>query len=245
MELLQLLMMTMLLRLQATMTMSMRLQELVILMMLQLLLMIPMVLQLKSLTVLQLLLMTLMEPLLMRTILRLQLIMMTTMRLLELLSPMVLLLLLMTPMVLQLKNPMELQLRPLSMVMLPEEDAPDSTTDVQPHPEATEDQLQEPDLLPGDQLLRLRHKELEDSSTGDHRTPEDSNRDSREDNNNSSNNRDASNSQGEDVVEDSSPSPSLTEDQLETLLPSVCLLLNNLYRLNLFNHVALAFTILC
>merc|ERR1712012_1485558 len=197
--------------------MSMRLQELVMLMMLQLLLMIPMVLQLKSLTVLQLLLMTLMEPLLMRTILRLQLIMMTTMRLLELL----------TPMVLPLKNLMELQLRPLSMVMLPEEDAPDSTTDVQPHPEATEDQLQEPDLLPGDQLLRLRHKELEDSSTGDHRTPEDSNR------------------QGEDVVEDSSPSPSLTEDQLETLLPSVCLLLNNLYRLNLFNHVALAFTILC
>merc|ERR1712209_286433 len=120
----------------------------------------------------------------------------------------------------------------LSMVMLPEEDAPDSTTDVQPHPEATEDQLQEPDLLPGDQLLRLRHQELEDSSTGDHRTPEDSNRDS-------------SNSQGEDVVEDSSPSPSLTEDQLETLLPSVCHLLNNLYRLNLFNHVALAFTILC
>merc|ERR1712012_1360860 len=186
-----------------------------------------------------------MEPLLMRTILRLQLIMMTTMRLLELLSPMVLLLLLMTPMVLQLKNLMELQPRPQSMVMLPEEDAPDSTTDVQPHPEATEDQLQEPDLLPGDQLLRLRHKELEDSSTGDHRTPEDSNRDSREDNNNSSNNRDASNSQGEDVVEDSSQSPSLTEDQLETLLPSVCLLLNNLYRLNLFNHVALAFTILC
>merc|ERR1719351_715894 len=110
--------------------------------------------------------------------------MMTTMRLLELLSPMVLLLLLMMPMVLQLKNPMELQLRPLSMVMLPEEDAPDSTTDVQPHPEATEDQLQEPDLLPGDQLLRLRHKELEDSSQGDHRTPEESNRDSREDNNN-------------------------------------------------------------
>merc|ERR1712227_410040 len=185
--------------------------------------------------VLQLLLMTLMEPLLMRTIPRLQLIMMTTMRLLELLSPMVLLLLLMTPMVLQLKNLMELQPRPLSMVMLPEEDAPDSTTDVQPHPEATEDQLQEPDLLPGDQLLRLRHKELEDGSTGDHRTPEDSNRDSRE----------ANNSQGEDVVEDSSPSPSLTEDQLETLLPSVCHLLNNLYRLNLFNHVALAFTILC
>merc|ERR1719284_233255 len=81
---------------------------------------------------------------------------------LQLKSPTVLLLLLMMPMVLQLKNPMELQLRPLSMVMLPEEDAPDSTTDVQPHPEATEDQLQEPDLLPGDQLLRLRHKELED-----------------------------------------------------------------------------------
>merc|ERR1712012_803332 len=54
---------------------------------------------------------------------------------------------------------MELQPRPLSMVMLPEEDAPDSTTDVQPHPEATEDQLQEPDLLPGDQLLRLRQQE--------------------------------------------------------------------------------------
>merc|ERR1719323_2210711 len=162
---------------------------------------------------------------------------------LQLKSLTVLLLLLMTPMVLQLKNLMELQPRPLSMVMLPEEDAPDSTTDVQPHPEATEDQLQEPDLLPGDQLLRLR--ELEDSSQGDHRTPEDSNRDSREDNNNSSNNKDASNSQGEDVVEDLSPSPSLTEDQLEMLLPSVCLLLNNLYRLNLFNHVALAFTILC
>merc|ERR1719323_2850750 len=164
---------------------------------------------------------------------------------LQLKSLTVLLLLLMMPMVLQLKNLMELQLRPLSMVMLPEEDAPDSTTDVQPHPEATEDQLQEPDLLPGDQLPRLRHQELEDSSTGDHRTPEDSNRDSRGDNNNSSNNRDASNSQGEDVIEDSSPSPSLTEDQLETLVPSVCLLLNNLYRLNLFNHVALAFTILC
>merc|ERR1719471_662347 len=153
-------------------------------------------------------------------LLRLQATMTMSMRLQELVILMVLLLLLMMPMVLQLKNPMELQLRPLSMVMLPEEDAQDSTTDVQPHQEATEDQLQEPDLLPGDQLLRLRLQELEDSSPGDHRTPEDSNKDSREDNNNSSNNRDASNSQGEDVVEDSSPSPSLTEDQLETLLPS-------------------------